>query len=372
MTHTNKGWHVFIHDRIFHIGWAEAVFFDLVKKYTNLDTHEKIYTLFSDRDEIDIDGYTYEIITALPWWLNKLFVRWSTSPDPDTEVVWESLLKKLFDYRNLIVFYPQLCRLLRRKIMSSHPSKIIISSFAAAKNVIPYGAVRSQTETVLYLHSPNQVIRENHDEYRKKFSPRQRYIFDSIVPYLRTWDSKHRQYNTVVTNSKYSAQLAKKQYNLHHAVVQYPLLDERYTNTDPVSKPRDYFLYLGRLTTFVREVDKIIELFNALELPLIIAGTGPDELYLKSIAWPSITFVWSITNLDQKIELIKYARWYINLALESCGIATMEARALWVPVFGYNAGGTAELIWPDQWILVNNKDMKSLIDWFNLFMKKFC
>lgn len=358
----------FVHDWIFHIGWAEAVFFDLIKQYTHLDKDEKIYTLFSDREDIDIDGYTYEIVTALPWWLNRLFVRWSSPTDPDMQVAGEEFVKKFFDYRNLIVLYPQLCRLLRRKIMSKKPRKLIISSFAAVKNIIPYGASRPMTEVILYLHSPNQYIRENYDEYRNKFASRQRLIFDSIVPYLRTRDSKHRQYNTVITNSEYTAQLAQTHYKIQHSLIQYPLLDPKFATTVPAASPRDYFLYLGRLTTFVREVDKIIELCNALHIPLIIAGSGPDEAYLKSIAGPTITFVWSITDVDEKIELIKYARWLINLSLESCGIATMEALALWVPVFGYNAGGTAELVWPDQWVLVHSKESKSLKAWFATFI----
>ncbi|MDP2669724.1 MAG: hypothetical protein Q8O99_01590 [bacterium] len=41
---------------------------------------------------------------------------------------------------------------------------------------------------------------------------------------------------------------------------------------------------------------------------------------------------------------MKQARGLINLAKESCGMATMEALALGVPVFGYDDGGTIERI----------------------------
>ena len=75
MKNTQQQLTVFVHDWIFHIGGAESVFFDLIKKYTQHDTEEKIYTLFSDKEEIEVDGYTYDIITALPRWLNSLFVR---------------------------------------------------------------------------------------------------------------------------------------------------------------------------------------------------------------------------------------------------------------------------------------------------------
>jgi len=94
-----------------------------------------------------------------------------------------------------------------------------------------------------------------------------------------------------MTNSKYTAGLANKYYGIQHTTVLYPLLHEKFTTTQPASMSRNYFLYLGRLTTFVREVDVIITLFNELQLPLLIAGSGPDAQYLKSIAGPTITFV---------------------------------------------------------------------------------
>ncbi len=46
----------------------------------------------------------------------------------------------------------------------------------------------------------------------------------------------------------------------------------------------EYYLYIGRLVKFVREVDRIIALANSMEIPLLIAGSGPDEQYLKEMA----------------------------------------------------------------------------------------
>jgi len=46
----------------------------------------------------------------------------------------------------------------------------------------------------------------------------------------------------------------------------------------------EYYLYIGRLVRFVREVDRIIELANSMQIPLLVAGSGPDEQYLKEMA----------------------------------------------------------------------------------------
>jgi hypothetical protein len=85
--------HIFIHDRIFHIGGAEAVLFDLIIEHRNKEKNVKnisIYTLFSDKKEIVIDGYTLPIITALPRWINAMFVYFSTVHDlhlPEDDII---------------------------------------------------------------------------------------------------------------------------------------------------------------------------------------------------------------------------------------------------------------------------------------------
>jgi hypothetical protein len=49
------------------------------------------------------------------------------------------VLSKLFDYRNLMFFYPVLVWILRRKVEQFAPDEMIVSSFAAVKNILPKG-----------------------------------------------------------------------------------------------------------------------------------------------------------------------------------------------------------------------------------------
>jgi glycosyltransferase involved in cell wall biosynthesis len=138
------------------------------------------------------------------------------------------------------------------------------------------------------------------------------------------------------------------------------------------------------LVRFIREVDRVIELFTTLQLPLLVAWSWPDEDYLKSIAWPTITFVWHIWNREEKIAIMKHARWLINLAKESCGIATMEALSLGVPVFGYGQWGSREIVARDETqdvlqnscivspygVLVQDKSPQSLLQGMQLFVQQ--
>jgi glycosyltransferase involved in cell wall biosynthesis len=110
--------------------------------------------------------------------------------------------------------------------------------------------------------------------------------------------------------------------------VKYPRIPDRFFIPAVQETPQAYYLYVGRLVNFVRETDKIIKLVNEMNVPLIVMGSGPDEVYLKSIAGPSIIFIGRITDIDEKIKIISQAKGLINLTKESYGIGTVEALLL--------------------------------------------
>lgn len=312
----------------------------VLMRHFGVDEHTKVFVLYTTHSHFLVDGKRVPLVSALPTWIQKLFVRWGRSP--------LKMVRWLFDYRNLMFFYPLLCWLLRKKIKKIVPDELIISSFATAKNVVP--VPWWHIPTILYLHSPMQYIWENYDEYVSKLSWIKNILFRAITILLRPWDKQYRKYTTIYANSNYTASCAKQYYQLS-AQLWYPPLDKLFWTASLVVHPRDYFVYIGRLVRFIREVDRIIMLCNDLHLPLLVVGDGPDEEYLHSIAWPTITFVGYVRDVAQKIEILKHARWLLNLAKESCGIATMEALCLWVPVFGYALWGTRELVlWDDTFV----------------------
>jgi len=97
----------------------------------------------------------------------------------------------------------------------------------------------------------------------------------------------------------------------------------------------------------------------------------PDEIELKEIAWSSITFIGNITDIQEKVAIIKQAKGLINLAKESCWIATMEALSLWVPVLWYNQWWTAELVHTQEFgTLIDTKEIESLIDALQAFHQR--
>lgn len=160
----------------------------------------------------------------------------------------------------------------------------------------------------LYLHSPMQYIRSHYDEYKAKLTGVKGKLFRRIAGKLRKRDLKYTKFDTIYANSEYTAELAKKLYHMNHISISYPHINPLFATTDIVEDPLPYFLYVGRLVSFVREADVIIKLFNELGLPLIMMGSGPDEAYLKSIAKSNIIFIGWITDFSERVNIMKQAR----------------------------------------------------------------
>ena len=301
---------------------------------------------------------TIQVVQALPKWINQIFIFCSKRKIP--------ILSLLFDYRNLIVFYPQIMKILSRKVKKFQPERVVISSFAIGKNITPLlkgggseATGGSKVVTKLYLHSPMQYIHSHREEYLAKFKGRKKKLFKFLIPRLQKWDKKFTTFDEVQFNSKYTQQLAKEIYGLEGKVV-YPKINDTFYYAGINLQPQEYFVCVGRLVTFVRECDLIIKTFNQLKLPLLMIGSGPDEQYLKSIAGDTVIFLWRLSP-EETQKIVKNAKALINLTKESFGIGTVEALLMGVPVIGYGEGATPELVDSDSWILISKKTQKKLI-----------
>lgn len=288
--------------------WVLNVFVDLIKSETF--TQAKIFTVFSDRDYLETTKWNIEIETALPSRLNKIFLKFSKK---------RGILWSILDYRNLMFFYIPLMNILSKKIEKYTPPKVVISSFAIAKNLSFCKTEYSGTFNPivsLYLHSPMQYIRSHYDEYIQKITWYKAKIFKYITPKLRKRDKKFTKYDDVCSNSDYTAQLAKNIYGID-SKIKYPKIDQTFLNSSVNLSPNSYYLYVGRLVKFVKELDKIIHLFNEIKQPLLVMWSGPDEEYLKSITKWNIIFIGWIQDPTEKMNIMKNATWLINITKES-------------------------------------------------------
>ncbi len=279
------------------------------------------------------------------------------------------------------------------KIAKYGADVVVISSFAAVKNVVgrerPVSSeMKSSTVSIdkspiaypkrpvspvshLYLHSPMQYIRENYAENYSKLHFPIKQFYRIATRYLRPRDSAPRQYDLIEANSHYTAQIAAELYGRDEKTirVRYPRIHPAFFSAPTVVNPRDYFVFVGRVQRYVREIDIIIALFNATGERLVVIGDGPDMDYATSIAGPTITFLGQISDVAEKLEIMRHARGCVNLAKESFGLVTAESLCLGVPVFGYAHGATPELVRNGvDGVLIEEKDAVGLADGWRRFM----
>lgn len=115
-------------------------------------------------------------------------------------------------------------------------------------------------------------------------------LFRAIASRLKRWDMRERHYDQLFANSSFTAKLAKNIYGLECGVL-YPAIAPLFWSHHFCVKTLDYFVYVGRLSNPIREVDHIVRLFNELGQKLIIIGEGPDSKNLKKMASAHILFV---------------------------------------------------------------------------------
>lgn len=334
--------------------WAQKVLEDEIQKRQDKNCH--IFTLLSKTNTLHIQDKKIGVTTVLPRPINNFFL-WCTEKKIP-------ILSVIFDYRNLIIFAPLWAYIMSKQIKKYHPQEIFISSFARSKNIDTCGV-----PTTLYLHSPMQYIRTHHDEYTKKIKGLKGWLFKIIAPWLQKRDQHKRSYTKVIANSHYTAIQAKKIYGLT-SQVHYPTIAKEIMGHTTTNNTNNYFVYVWRLVSFVKELDIIIGACNRTNTPLIIIWDGPDKITLQKQAGDTIVFVPWIENIHERIRIIESSIWLINITKESFGITTMEALLLGVPVIGYNDGASPELVDAESGVLIDKKNEVSLIHAITAFQKQ--
>jgi len=320
----------------------------------------RIFTMFSNKKFLIIHNTQIPIITALPRWIFAIFVYFDTHKIP--------YISKLLDYRNLMFFYPLLIRVLQQKIKHYNPTEAHISSFAVAKNI----ATTQQNSIIYNLHaqSPFMYIHNHYKNNLKKlkFPIKQFYIL--AHRFLSPRDLTSRHYQHISANSSYTAWLLQTIYGLPVNDIHFPKLDHLFLQF-PVSTTRsDYFVFIGRLVTFSKQVDIIIQAFNESKHNLVIIGSGPDEQYLQSIAWSNIEFLGRIADPWERCRIIWNAKWLVNITMESFGYVTAESVCLGTPVIGYNKWATPEIIDSESGLLIAHQHKKDLKRSITEFLQK--
>jgi glycosyltransferase involved in cell wall biosynthesis len=161
---------------------------------------------------------------------------------------------------------------------------------------------------------------------------------------LRQWDRLAAdRVDHFIAISEVVRQRIAKNYR-RDATIIYPPVDT--TRFAPARVTEEYYLIVGRLVPY-RRIDILIEAFNRLERPLLIAGSGRDRERLEALAGPSIQFLGYVPDAELP-DLMARCRAFMWPGEEDFGISPIQAMAAGRPVIAYAAGGALETVIPGR------------------------
>lgn len=208
---------------------------------------------------------------------------------------------------------------------------------------------------ISYIHTPPRYLYG----YTTSFNYKKRWwtkiLGELANHFLRLYDFETSQRpDILIANSKNVAQRIQKFYRCDSVVI-YPPVDVtviasvkrgNLVKQDSTASPlndKGYFLSLGRLVRG-KGTEIIIEACSKLNLPLKVAGDGPEMSELKKNAGKSIEFLGEVSD-EERIKLLANAKALIVASEdEDFGITSVEAQACGTPVIAVRAGGFLESV----------------------------
>jgi glycosyltransferase involved in cell wall biosynthesis len=218
---------------------------------------------------------------------------------------------------------------------------ILSSSHAVGKGIIP----PSTAVHICYCHTPMRYAWEMEDSYLQDFGVPNflRETIKKILKRIRRWDlSTAKRVDAFIANSNETARRITDIYGRASTVIPPPVDDKFFTGSLTSQHERHGFLAVGRLVPYKR-FDLLIEVANALQLPLTIAGRGSEEAKLRKMAGPTVTMLGFVPD-EQLPELYGKATALLFPQHEDAGIVPLEAMACGTPVIAYDRGGAKDYV----------------------------
>jgi glycosyltransferase involved in cell wall biosynthesis len=215
------------------------------------------------------------------------------------------------------------------------------------------------TTHICYCLTPTRYV-WRYEQYaeQERIGTLPRLILPPVLSYLRAWDrmAADRVDHFIAISDVVRRRIAE----IYHreSTIIYPPVDT--ARFEPDSNVSDYYLIVGRLVPY-RRIDLLIEAFNKLDRPLVIAGTGRDRERLEEMAGPTITFLGYVPD-DELSDLFARCRAFLFPGEEDFGIAPIQAMAAGRPVIAYAAGGAVETILPGCGVLFTEQTVADIIE----------
>jgi glycosyltransferase involved in cell wall biosynthesis len=295
-----------VHDFLVDVRGAERVFFEICDLYPEADVYSPIY----DRHGTEGRLGGREVHTSF---LQRVH------PGKRT-------------FRGLLPLYPAAIR-----SFDLAAYELVISSSSAWAHAV---RVADGATHVCYCHNPFRYAWNERDAtLAARRSPLIRRALGAFLDRWRDWDRQAaRRVDAYLANSHTTQRRVRECFGRESAVVHPPVDTRRFAR----GEIGDHHLVLSALMAHKR-IDVAIEAFNRLGLPLVVAGAGPDEARLRSLAGPTISFAGRVDD-ERAAQLLASARAVVVPSVEEFGIVAVEAQAAGRPVLAVGEGGALETV----------------------------
>lgn len=222
--------------------------------------------------------------------------------------------------------------------LSSYDLVISVSS-SDSKAVI----TGPQTLHICYCLTPTRYLWSHNNDYlnQHKYIPQK--LKSYFTKILRKWDlySSNRP-DKYIAISKTVQDRIDKFYGKKSEVI-YPPFENK--NTEEIVLPsgrKENFLWVGRFVSYKQPLE-VVRVFNKLNLPLNMVGTGSLLSKAKSLASKNINFYNFVSEGELRVHY-KNSKALIMFHEEDFGLVSLESQSHGTPVLGINSGGLLETV----------------------------
>jgi glycosyltransferase involved in cell wall biosynthesis len=211
---------------------------------------------------------------------------------------------------------------------------VISSSHAVAK------AVKAPTAPhICYCHTPMRYL---WDAETGNIQPHQRLALGITKGALQKWDCRSaRRVDHFIANSEFVRRRIRQYYGRDADVI-FPPVDTRFFTPSTETTRESFYLAAGAMVSYKR-FDVILEAFQRIDRPLLVAGNGPEFHRLRRLAGTNVQFLGWVSDSELR-QLYRRARAFVFAAREDFGIMPVEARSCGCPVIGFADGGVQETV----------------------------
>ncbi len=228
---------------------------------------------------------------------------------------------------------------------------LLCSSHLFAHHARLSGAARDVPKYV-FAHTPARYIWEP-DLDARGANP---LVRAASVPLRRIDRSRAQEAYRIAANSRYIAERIERCWHRESTVIHPPVEVARFADglTEPL-EPRELAILEALPDTFLlgasrfvpyKRLDTVIAAGAACDIPVVLAGGGPDGSRLEAIAADSAAPVTFIPQPSTALlrELYQRALVYVFAPIEDFGIMPVEAMATGTPVVANAIGGASETV----------------------------